>query len=598
MDRIHSSLLTVIVLAVRVAHAQEPAYVPDLRTLRRPTTSELRDLIERFDSDRDGLLRRYRVAYSPARRAALRDFAGAWLARLRGGAIRFDSLSQDGRVDFVLLRNVLEREQAELAREERLMTELAPLLPFAAAIFDLEEARRRMETVDPPAVARALHRLGDEVGRTHRTIEAVARPESSAVAGRPTRIAAFRAAAVLTDLRETLGQWFRFYDGYDPLFSWWARAPSQRADSALQAYVKLLREQVVGVKPGQDEPIVGLPIGREAILADLVHEMIPYSPEELVAIAQREFAWCETEFRRAARDLGLGDDWRAALERVKNAYVAPGRQPDLVRDLAREAEQFLARHDLVTVPPLARDIWRMEMLSPERQKESPFFLGGEIIQVSFPTDAMSEDDKLMSMRGNNIHFARATVHHELIPGHHLQGFMTARYNPHRGVFRTPFWHEGNSFYWEMLLWDLGFPRSPEDRVGMLFWRMHRAARIIFSLGFQLGTMTPEQAIDFLVERVGHERANATAEVRRSFNGSYSPLYQVAYMIGGLQFRALHQELVGAGRLTNRQFHDAILRSGSMSVEMVRALLTNQRLTPDYRAGWRFAGEAPGGGVRR
>ncbi len=596
MDRVHGSLLTVIVLALRVAQGQEPAYVPDLRTLRRPTPSELRDLVERFDVDRDGLLRRYRVDYSPARRAARRDFATAWLARLRAG-LRFDSLSQDGRVDFVLLRNVLEREQAELAREERLMTELAPLLPFAGAIFDLEEARRRMETVDPPAVARGLNRLGEEVGRTHRTIEAVARPDSSAAAGRPTRIAAFRAAAVLTDLRERLGQWFRFYDGYDPLLSWWARAPYQRADSSLQAYAKLLREQVVGVKPGQDEPIVGLPIGREAILADLGHEMIPYSPEELVAIAQREFAWCEAEFRRAARDMGLGDDWRAALERVKNAYVAPGRQPDLVRDLAREAEQFLAKHDLVTVPPLARDIWRMEMLSPERQKESPFFLGGEVIQVSFPTDAMSEDDKLMSMRGNNIHFARATVHHELIPGHHLQGFMTARFNPHRGVFRTPFWHEGNAFYWEMLLWDLGFPRSPEDRVGMLFWRMHRAARIIFSLGFHLGTMTPEQAIDFLVERVGHERANATAEVRRSFNGSYSPLYQVAYMIGGLQFRALHQELVGADRMTNRQFHDAILRSGSMPVELVRALLTNQRLTSDYRAGWRFARELPGA-VRR
>ena len=31
---------------------------------------------------------------------------------------------------------------------------------------------------------------------------------------------------------------------------------------------------------------------------------------------------------------------------------------------------------------------------------------------------------MMSMRGNNIHFSRATVHHELIPGHHLQGYMT------------------------------------------------------------------------------------------------------------------------------------------------------------------------------
>jgi uncharacterized protein (DUF885 family) len=203
---------------------------------------------------------------------------------------------------------------------------------------------------------------------------------------------------------------------------------------------------------------------------------------------------------------------------------------------------------------------------------------------------MSEDDKLMSMRGNNRHFARATVFHELIPGHHLQGFMTDRYQPQRRTFETPFWIEGNAFYWEMLLWDLGFPQSPEDRIGMLFWRMHRAARIIFSMNFHLGNWTPQQCIDFLIDRIGHERANATAEVRRSFNGDYSPLYQVAYMIGGLQFRALHAELVDTKRMTNRQFHDAILQNGAIPVELVRVELTRAGPSParDWRPGWRFA----------
>ena len=73
---------------------------------------------------------------------------------------------------------------------------------------------------------------------------------------------------------------------------------------------------------------------------------------------------------------------------------------------------------------------------------------------------------------------------------------------------------------------------------MLFWRMHRCARIIFSLKYHLGEWTPQQCIDFLVDRVGHERANAEGEVRRSFYGGYKPLYQIGYMIGGLQFMAL------------------------------------------------------------
>ncbi|MGH7753229.1 MAG: DUF885 family protein, partial [Gemmatimonadales bacterium] len=324
-------------------------------------------------------------------------------------------------------------------------------------------------------------------------------------------------------------------------------------------------------------------------LQDLAHEFIAYTPEELIAIAEREYAWSEAEIKRAARDMGLGDDWHAALERVKQDFVEPGRQTDLVRDLALEAEGYVLRNDLVTVPPLAREIWRMEMLSPERQRESPFFLGGEVVQVSFPTSTMAEEDKLMSLRGNNRHFARATVFHELIPGHHLQGFMTARYQQHRQAFRTPFWVEGNAFYWEMVFWDMGFPQSPENRIGMLFWRMHRSARIIFSLKFHLGQMTPEQAIDFLVEKVGHERANATAEVRRSFNGDYSPLYQVAYMIGAIQFRALRRDLVDGGRMPAKAFHDAILQNGAMPVEMVRAVLTRQALPRDWKPSWRFGG---------
>ena len=219
----------------------------------------------------------------------------------------------------------------------------------------------------------------------------------------------------------------------------------------------------------------------------------------------------------------------------------------MVRDLERQSIDFIQERGSITIPPLAREIWRMEMMSPERQLINPFFLGGEVIRVSYPTDEMAHADKLMSMRGNNPHFNRATVHHELIPGHHLQGFMTDRFNAHRSLFSTPFWGEGWALYWEMVLWDQGFPRGPEDRIGMLFWRMHRAARIIFSLRFHLGTMTPQEAVDFLVERVGHERANAEAEVRRSFIGSYSPLYQAAYMLGGMQFRALRQEAGGDRR---------------------------------------------------
>ena len=120
---------------------------------------------------------------------------------------------------------------------------------------------------------------------------------------------------------------------------------------------------------------------------------------------------------------------------------------------------------------------------------------------------------------------------------------------------------------------------------MLFWRSHRCARIIFSLKFHLGQMTAPEAVDFLVDRVGHERKNATAEVRRSIAGDYSPLYQAAYMLGGLQLRSLRQEI--GGTMTDREFHDAVLRENAIPIDFIRAILTQKTLTRDYSPSWRF-----------
>jgi uncharacterized protein (DUF885 family) len=555
--------------------------VPNLAGLVERSESELAPVVERYSADRAALSRRWDVAYSPTRQARFREFYEEWTENLN--ELDFDNLSVEGKIDFVLMQTELRYELESLDRDEHQLQEMEPLIPFATTLIELQEQRRRMEIPDPQPTAALLNELPQQIAETQEAVRQMLDGPDA-----PSRVVAFRTAGALNTMRRGMSQWYRYYAGYDPLFTWWNSDPYEKLDEALDDYIEFLRSQVVGIKPDQDEPIVGDPIGVAGLRSDLVHEMIPYTPEELIAVAEREFEFLDQEMLKASRDLGYADDWHAALEYVKNLAVEPGNQTEVVRELAHESIDFIEARDLVTVPPLAEEIWRMEMMSPERQKVSPFFLGGEVIMVSYPTDEMAHEDKLMSMRGNNPYFSRATVHHELIPGHHLQGFMTSRYNSHRRAFSTPFWGEGWALYWEMLLWDLGFPQTPEERIGMLFWRMHRAARIIFSLSFHLERMTPEEAIDFLVERVGHERANATAEVRRSFNGSYPPLYQAAYMLGGMQIRALHEEFVDSGRMTDREFHDAILQGGRMPIEMVRARLRGEGPPRDFAASWRFA----------
>jgi hypothetical protein len=274
-------------------------------------------------------------------------------------------------------------------------------------------------------------------------------------------------------------------------------------------------------------------------------------------------------------------------------HPPPGGQPAMIRDLLVEAIDYVRSRDMITIPQVDVESQHMIMMTPERQLVNPFFTGGGQMSVSFPTNTMEFEARLQSMRGNNRPWSHATAFHEMIPGHNLVQYFNQRYNGYRpSLGGGPFYGEGWPVYWEIILYNMGFDDTPEERVGALFWRMFRCARIIFSLQFHLGQWSPQEAIDFLVDRVGHERDNATAEVRRSFEGSYSPLYQAAYLLGAIQLVDLRKELVDSKRMTEKAFHDEILRSGSMPIPLLRLSLTPEKLTRDTPINWKFYGELP------
>ncbi len=553
--------------------------------------------------------------------------------------------------------------------------------------------------------------LTKEIARVKARVEAGLTGAATSDALKVSKDLATRGADAVDGLRNSITTWFNFYNGYDPLFTWWMGMPYKQVDVALQDYAALLRDKVAPAdviaapsattpapippaaatkinevpdlqelvalpqdemrdvvlrfvgqgggrggrgatnSPGGGRPreyylewltalktldfdalsrnaqvdylfikktcerqiaridsvpeanpprktdnsgIPGVARGRTGLIADLADEMIPYTPEQLIALANKEFAWHEEEMKKASRQMGFGDDWKKAVEKVKGMYVPPGGQPAIVRDMLFEAVDYLRAKDLITVPQIASESFHMSMMTPEAQLSAPFFLGGAQIIVSYPTNTMEYDARLQSLRGNNIPFSHAVAFHEMIPGHNLVGYMASRYSSYRARIggSTPFFGEGWPLYWELTMYDLGFHDTPEERVGALFWRMHRCARIIFSLNFHMGIWSPQEAIDFLVDKVGHERDNATAEVRRSFQGGYGPLYQAAYLLGGLQLRGLRKELVESRQMTNKQFHDEILRQGSMPIALIRLGLTKQKLTRDMSIDWKFYGDLP------
>ena len=404
-----------------------------------------------------------------------------------------------------------------------------------------------------------------------------------------TPAVANRAALYVAHLKDVLADWNRFYRGYDPLFTWWAAEPYTRVERALTAYNEAIRRELVGVRPGEIEPIIGDPVLADGLRADLALEMIPYNADELIAIGWREFEWTDRQFKIVSNAMGFGDDWKKALEHVKNLAPAPGEKPWAIFEIADYSEDFVEKMDAITIAPLAKEIWRLAMQTPERQLQNPFFTGGEVTRVSYPTDTMRHDDKLMSMRGNTPHFNFATVHHELIPGHHLQAFMSNRFNPHRGeLMRTPFWGEGWALYWELLLWDRNFPRGTRTRSACssgaciapresssrstFSWENGRPSRPSTSWSTAWGTSGPTP-----------KRKSADRPTR---------LRSTSSRISSADFSSARCTKSWSGRQDDGAANST---TASCSAAACRSKwsapgFTNQPLTRDYSTSWRFAGD--------
>ena len=218
----------------RRTFAEPAAYVPDLTTLVA-ATSELRDIVQRFSTDRQALLRFYTVPGSLERRARLRAFQDAWLRGL--SAIDFAKLSQEGKADYVLLRTHLEYQQALLGREERNEREIAPLVPFAQTVTRLAEDRQKLEFITADAALAAVQALGTEVQKAQVSLEAMLAGGTRPAGVTPA--VGVRASQRVDALRGALQQWSAFYNGYDPAFTEKVPAQYQAVAEALTAYSTL-----------------------------------------------------------------------------------------------------------------------------------------------------------------------------------------------------------------------------------------------------------------------------------------------------------------------------------------------------------------------
>ena len=167
------------------------------------------------------------------------------------------------------------------------------------------------------------------------------------------------------------------------------------------------------------------------------------------------------------------------------------------------------------------------------------------------------------------------IHHEALPGHHLQNALMMEATELPQLRRLPVFSgylEGWGLYAEQLADEMGlFENNPLGRLGYFASMLFRAARLVVDSGLHHKRWTREQAIAYMRETLGESEDNATREVERY---CVQPAQACSYMLGWRVWtdsRSRAQARLGE-RFDIRAFHDRGLLSGNMPLDVLARVI--------------------------
>ena len=169
-----------------------------------------------------------------------------------------------------------------------------------------------------------------------------------------------------------------------------------------------------------------------------------------------------------------------------------------------------------------------------------------------------------------------TTFHEGIPGHHMQISLQQEADlpmiRKAGGFGA--YAEGWALYSEQLAQEMGFyADQPAWELGYIHDALLRSGRLVTDTGLHAMRWSREKATETLVSIDGDPPALAQQEIERY---CVWPGQACSYMVGKLTILRLREKAKAAlgGRFDIRQFHDAVLLSGSMPLTVLEHVVDN------------------------
>jgi len=301
--------------------------------------------------------------------------------------------------------------------------------------------------------------------------------------------------------------------------------------------------------------------------------------DAILEIGHEQLALNHAARAAAAREIDPAASELEVVERIKSDHAPTFEAAlDEYRAAMARARRHLAEHGLVSLP----DDERVEVVATPSYLRRVMPFAAYFAPAPFDPSPVgtyvvtpSVDDDPAAMREHYRASISNTSIHEAYPGHHLQLAVAVR-NPSlsRLFCDAPEFVEGWGMYSEQMMREEGFDDGPAFRLALATDAIWRACRIVLDIRMHRGELSIEEATAFLVEHTRFERPNALAEVRRYTS---SPTYPLSYLLGKVLILGLRDDerkRRGAA-FSLRDFHDTLLRNGSLPISFHRRLLAGE-----------------------